>query len=307
VTLQISLSPGDLQHAHAVLPHQLRTWAGQVDEILLTLDTLPPRGTTRFGRGWTEQGPALARLLEDQVSLHANAHIAEVDYGQEVRRELADRFFGGRAVPEKDSRGGPFYSYFYGLAHARHDDVLHLDSDLLFGGGSQRWIGEAQDLLATRADVLAVNPLGGPPLHDLSRWPDPPLDEHIRAFRCTSISTRVFFVDRRTLEERVFPLSLRRPRRLRSRVKAKMHGNPSVAMPEDLLTDALHANAMIRADLLGSPPGMWSVHPLVRTPAFYATLDELVRRIEAGDVPDAQRGAFELSESFVVAAGGRAH
>jgi hypothetical protein len=307
VTLQISLSPGDLLHARALLPHQLRTWAGQVDEVLLTVDTRPPRGTTRFGKGWEQQGPALAALIDAEVSRHANARVVEVDYGRAAARELADRFFGGQSVPEKDSRGGPFYSYFYGLASARHDQVLHLDSDILFGGGSPHWIAEAQDLLAKRDDVLAVNPLGGAPLRNLEHWPDPPLDSTMRAFRCTSISTRIFFVDRKTLDEQVFPLLVRRPRRLRSRIKAHLHGNPSVAMPEDLLTDAMHARDKIRADLLGSAPGMWSVHPLVRTAAFYATLDELVDRIERGDVPDAQRGAFELSESLIVAARGRAH
>lgn len=307
MTLQISLSPGDLLHVGAVLPHQLRTWAGQVDEVLLTVDTLPPRGATRFGKGWKEQGPALARLLEAQSRDYPNASVDEVDYGKQAASELADRFFGGRSVPEKDSRGGPFYSYFYGLARAQHEDVLHLDSDLLFGGGSQQWIAEAQDLLAERDEVLAVNPLGGPPLRDLTHWPDPVLDETRRAFRCTSISTRVFFVDRARLNRCVFPLAVRKPHRRRSRLKANLHGNPTVAMPEDLLTDAMRARDMIRADLLGGPPGMWSVHPLIRTEAFYATLDGLVERIESGDVPDAQRGAFELSESLIVAAGGRAN
>lgn len=306
VTLQISLSPGDLPHVRTLLPHQLRVWGGQVDEVLLTLDTRPPQGATRFGQDWAEQAPSLARLLEAEAEKHSHARVDEVDYGDEAGRELAGRFFGGQAVPPKDSRGGPFYSYFYGLSRARHDYVLHIDSDMLFGGGSQEWTAEATHLLTERRDVLAVNPLGGPPLENMMQWPDEALDEDRLAFRCTSLSTRVFLVDKKKLREQLLPLQLRAPKRFRSRVKASLHGNPSVAMPEDILTDAMHARQMIRVDLLGAAPGMWSIHPLFRTPAFYATLDRLVERIEAGEVPAEQRGAFELSDSLILAAGARA-
>lgn len=301
MTLQISLSPGDLRHVRVLLPHQLRVWAEQVDEVLLTLDTLPPRGATRFGKDWHDQGPALVRLLNDYSRGRPHVQVAEVDYGAEAAGRLGERFFGGQTVPKKDSRGGPFYSYFYGLAEAEHDHVLHIDSDILFGGGSKHWLAEAQELLTRSDQVFAVNPLGGPPLADMSRWPDPPFEAMQGAFCCTSISTRVFLVDRETLETHAFPLALRAPSRLRSRVKAVVNRNPSVAMPEDLLTDAMHAARMMRIDLLGSEPGMWSIHPLFRTEAFHEGLPELIRRIESGDVPDEQRGAFELSDALVAA------
>lgn len=37
--LQINLHPFDAPHAALTLPHQLRVWGGQVDRILLTVDT----------------------------------------------------------------------------------------------------------------------------------------------------------------------------------------------------------------------------------------------------------------------------
>ena len=299
VSVQISLAPSDLPHAGAILPHQLRTWSGQAGEVLLCVDDRKGTAHGRFAEGWDERRPGLQRLLDECAERHPNVRVATVDYGEATRRAIAERFFGGRPVPEKDSRGGPFYSYFFGLHEARHDLVMHMDSDMLFGGGSQSWLEEATALLAERGDVLACNPLGGPPTDDEARWRDPREPHPSLAFRCSSISTRLFLLDRRTLAAHVGALPLRAPARLRSRAKARVHGNPPFALPEDLLTEAMHAAGMGRVDLLGSDPGMWALHPPFRSERFYAELPELVARVERGEVPDGQRGDHELNDSMI--------
>jgi len=294
-TLQISLAPTDLPHAKVLLPHQLRAWSGQVNEVVLSVDGHKGPAGGRFTEGWEERRPGLDALLAKCCRQSTHVRVAEVDYGQEARRQVAERFFDGAPLPEKDSRGGPFYSYFHGLHEAANDLVLHIDSDLLFGGGSQRWIEEASALIAQRQDALACNPLGGPPTADRSRWHDPVEPHTSLAFRCSSISTRLFLVDRR----RLAPLPLRPPARARSRAKARLHGNPAFALPEELLTSAMHERGMVRIDLLGEDPGMWSLHPPYRSATFYAGLDALVRRVETGDVPDEQRGDFDVNDSLV--------
>jgi hypothetical protein len=296
-TLQISLAPSDLPHARVILAHQLRTWAAQVQEVLLTVDGLRGAGHGRFAEGWDERRPGLDALLDEAAAAHPHLRVAEVDYAAPARAAVAERFFAGAAVPEKDSRGGPFYAYFFALAEARHDTVLHLDSDMLFGGGSPHWMREAAELLAARDDVLACNPLGGPPTDDPARWRDPREPLPSLAFRCSSISSRVCLLDRRRLSG-ADGLAPRPPARLRSRLKARLHGHPDAALPEDLLTAAMHARGMARLDLLGSAPGMWSLHPPFRSQRFYAELPALVDRIERGDVPDAQRGEFDVADAL---------
>jgi len=298
-TVQISLAPSDLPHAGVLLPHQLRTWAGQAQEVLLTVDERRGPSHGRFAAGWDDRAPGLRRLIEQCAAAHPNVRIESVDYGELTARAIAERYFGGATLPAKDSRGGPFYAYFFGLHAARHDTVLHFDSDMLFGGGSQRWLAEARALLQEREEVLACNPLGGPPTDDEARWRDRREPHDSLAFRCSSISTRIFLIDRRRLAERAGPLPLRPPARLRSRVKALLHRNPPYALPEDLLTAAMHDAGMVRIDLLGSAPGMWALHPPFRSERFYAELPDLVRRVEAGDVPDAQRGEHELGDSMI--------
>src|SRR4051812_22990821 len=50
VTLQISLAPSDHRLAGELLPHQIRTWRSQVEEVLLTVDLHRSRG--RFADDW---------------------------------------------------------------------------------------------------------------------------------------------------------------------------------------------------------------------------------------------------------------
>src|SRR5882724_3636225 len=157
VTLQISLAPTDLPHARQILPHQLKQWGGQVDEVLFVVDLHRSRG--KFAEGWDERLPGLRRLIEGCCLTHAHARSIDVDYAEETKAAVEASFFSGHAMPAKDYRGAPFYAYFFALFAASRDHVLHLDSDMLFGGGSQTWMEEALHLLETRPDVLACNPL----------------------------------------------------------------------------------------------------------------------------------------------------
>jgi hypothetical protein len=58
-------------------------------------------------------------------------------------------------------------------------------------------------------------------------------------------------------------------------------------------------HSLFRVDFLGEPPGMWSIHPPYRSPEFYQALPGLIERIEAGDIPDAQRGDHDVNDSMV--------
>src|SRR5436305_1470167 len=78
VCLQINVAPVDLPCARHTLPHQLRQWGGQVDRILLTLDTLPGGG--RFGQEWSERRQGLEELLDSLCSRYPHARVQHVDY-----------------------------------------------------------------------------------------------------------------------------------------------------------------------------------------------------------------------------------
>jgi len=295
VTLQINLAPGDFRHAQFLLPHQLAAWRGQVDEILLVVDF--HRSPGRFSDRWEEGKARIGELARAQPG----ARMVEVDYGPAARRRVADDFFGGRGVPEKDYRGGPYYAYFFGLNAAAHDRVLHTDSDMFFGGGSQSWIAEADELFAARPEVIFTAPHPGPrapdgALHSQPAVPDSRVQE---GFCFDSMSTRLFFFRRSRIRERIGPLSPSPPPEWRNRLKARIENNPVADLPEHLFTRQMRLRGLSRVEFLGRGPGMWALHPPYRGADFYSRLPELIARVEAGDIPAQQRGNHDFNSSMV--------
>lgn len=297
VSLQVSLAPSDLPYALHVLPHQLRQWGGQVDEIVLAVDTRP--GTGRFADAWHERRPGLYALLDEVARSHRHARIVEVDYGDAARERIATRFFGGAEVPLKDHLGGPYYCYFAGLEAVANDLVLHLDSDMLFGGGSQTWVAEAVATLHRDSELIACSPLPGPPTSDGSlrsqtaeRYP-----ASSTAFRFARFSTRVYLLSLASVAARLGPLPIRRPG-VKKAMLAALAGSPVTELPEIVITKLMAGRGLGRVDLLGHQPGMWSVHPRWRSQAFFDALPSIIERVETGDVPDEQRGRYDVHDSL---------
>lgn len=295
VTLQISLAPSDYRHARHLLPHQVRTWHGQAAEILVTIDF--HRSAGRFSERWQEGRELIVPLAESLPGVR----VAMVDYSPDAMARVSAEFFGGRRIPMKDFRGGPYYAYFFGLAEARHDHVLHVDADMFFGGGSQTWLAEAVAHMAGHPEVLFAAPLPGPPRDDgrllqLEAEPEPG-EPH--AYRFPLMSTRLFLLSRAKFRSTIGALQTRRPPALKNAVIAVLEGNPPEDLPEHLLTDAMREHGLVRREFLGRAPGMWSLHPPYRGADFYARLPELIQRVETGDLPEAQRGDHDINESMV--------
>jgi len=302
VTLQINLAPTDLPHAEYILPHQLRQWGAQVAEILLVLDLRRSRGPR--SAAWEERLPGLRLLVDECCSRYANAHWVHVDYSPETAQNVASTFFGGHTVPAKDWNGTAVYPYFFGIFAAKHDYVFHMDSDMLYGGGSTTWVMEAVELLTQRPDVLICSPLPGPPTADGHlRSQTLPRDSHdslafLAASRDDAFSTRLFLIDRNRFSSRIGQVRMIRPSRYKV-CRALAEGNPPYELAEVMLSRAMAAHGLARVDFLGRPPGMWSVHPPYRSKLFYDSLPRLIERIEAGDIPELQRGDHDVNDSMV--------
>jgi hypothetical protein len=185
--------------------------------------------------------------------------------------------------------------------------VFHIDGDIMFGGFSRTWIRDAIACMEQRPDVLVTAPFPGPPRPDgrifghnevgelaVTKEPHESL-----AYRHRDVSTRIFMIDLNRFKERlgVFPLL---PPGARQRLKSKLLGNPpGVREAEVLMTKTMQSAGLSRIDLLGSPPGLWSLHPPYRSEQFYKRLPELIRAVETGTVPDGQLGHYDLNDSMI--------
>jgi hypothetical protein len=274
-------------------------WQEQVSEVVLSIDAKPSRGV-RFATADEEQARRFDALLAQVAAASDKVRIVAVDYGAAAREAVAEAYFGGVRVPEKDFRGGPFYSYFHGLHAASSEFVFHTDSDMLYGGGSQTWIREGCALIASREDVLFANPLPGPPTPSGDIYGQDvygPVREDRHQFRFRHLSTRLFLASRESFRA-LAPIPIARHGGIKQFVTGLLRRQPNFGIPEDLLSLRLKDRGN-RVDFLGEPPGMWAVHPVRRPAAFYRTLPQLIERIEAVDMPVNQQGRYDLVDELL--------
>ncbi|RZL50481.1 MAG: hypothetical protein EOP00_04205 [Pedobacter sp.] len=297
VTLQISLAPSDFRHVIHLLPHQINVFENQVDEILLTYDVHKSNG--HFANNWEKNNAKMWDFLSKISSENPKIRLIKIDYSKEKNKSIASYFFRKKAIPPKDWRGGPFYTYFYGIYEAKNDFVLHIDSDIFFGGLSQTWLNEAINLYQEDKGVLFINPLAGPPKDDKT------LVNQVYTnymgkdfyFKFISMSTRIYLVNRLKLKQT--PLKNIRVYNLKKFAKALVRKNPQFKLPEEILTKLMQDESLFRLDFKGEEPGLWSLHPPYRTEAFYKDLPEIIKQIEINDVPEAQKGFYDIVDEFV--------
>lgn len=320
VTMQINTYPLDLPHLPRSIAHQMRTFGSQVDRTIVTVDVRAPQSGRYKGDA---KGERYARCLEELRALYGeferkyeNLSFVEVDYSAEAKSAVSRFFFDRETIPDKAWDGGPFYCYFYGLRSAGEGYVLHMDGDMLFGGQSQAWIGEAIDLLREREDLLLVSPLAGPP------HPDGLKGAHLnatadyttetvggrKAYRFRTVSTRIFLMDIARFQRKIGSLPLERPA-LSQRLRAFLLGNPPEALSAEMvLTNSVKAAGLGNMHFLGSGEGMYSLHPPFHFPAFHDALPGIIDRIERGDIPEGQRGDYDINQAmFDLSAAYRQH
>ncbi|RZK39366.1 MAG: hypothetical protein EOO90_18955 [Pedobacter sp.] len=297
ITLQISLAPSDFKHVIHLLPHQLKVLANQVDEVLLTYDTHKSKG--HFSKNWEDNYNLMWDFLSNLAITNSKINLVKIDYSPKTIKEIAQSYFKHNYIPAKDWRGGPFYTYFFGLHKAKNDFVFHIDSDLFFGGLSQTWFKEAIELYEKDTEILFINPLAGPPKEDgaligQSYFNYKNLPYH---FGFDSMSTRLFLVDKTRLKEH--PLLNIRTKKINELVRALYKGNPLYRLPEEIISALMVKEKIIRVDFMGQNPGLWSLHPPYRTTQFYEDLPDIINRIELNNVPSSQKGFYDIVHEFV--------
>lgn len=296
--LQINLHPLDAPHAVYTLPHQLRIWGSQVDEVVLSLDLRKNTSSRYHTDSYEQKRVRLCGLLEEITDAFAHARVVPVDDGSESRVEVSEAFLGGAAVPLVAADGSPFHAYLHGMTSVRSRYVVHIDSDMLFGGCSQSWVREAIAALGDES-IAICSPFPGPPRSDGAiRGSGVRVAADAFAYDFRSASTRILMLDKSRFASRELVVPLVRPS-MKRRIDSVINNTPGVATLEECFSRMLTESGLVRRDFLGGGSGLWSIHPLHRNPNFYENLPLLIDRVERGDVPDLQRGDYDMNESMV--------
>ena len=295
VSLQINLAPFDHRHAEHLLRHQIDTFSDGIDEIILTYDI--GWGKPRTPK-WHDAHLKMLNVALTTARSDSRVQICPVEYDNASICEVSNYFSAhvGKLLPLYDFRGAPFYQYFHGLHEARNDLVLHMDSDMFFGGSGKGWLAEALDILDSDPCVMTVSPHPGPPHPDgkLRGQATKPYRSTPRSYAFNTVSTRVFLMDRRSLMHRI---DARMPGLLQT-AWAIWHGFPAMQTAEHCIGETMRRGWRQRVDTLGRGAGLWSLHPPHRSEAFYSGLPGIIARVKVEDVPEDQLGCYDMVPSF---------
>ncbi|MEM8524065.1 MAG: hypothetical protein AAGG68_05465 [Bacteroidota bacterium] len=305
VSLQINIAPVDYPAIVHTLPHQLSILGNQCNEICLTFDTRMNKNSKRFSSAqWQENKLQTEQFVAQLEGEFPHLVFKKVDYSEEMRRTLSEFFYGSarKRMPDKDFRGGPFYSYYYGWYATQNDYVLHLDADILLGGGSQTWVAEALEYLKADSNLLYTSPLLGPPLYKgempkLKKKTYNPIGRYPKAghaYLYKDFSTRIFLLNKQHLKG-VCPLQ--HPN-LDHHIKALFRGLPPYRFPEGSLSDVMKNQQLLRLDFLGELPGLWSHHPGFTGERYTSQLAKIVKAVEEERFPEFMRGRQDIIEPY---------
>ena len=303
--LQINIHPNDHKHFEPLLRHQINVWGKEIDRVRLTLDLHNSESGRYRSETFSDNLRTMRSIISKVSQDFSFITVDEVDTSSETRNKIAKKFFNRDDIPIKAWDGGPFYSYLFGLWKARGKTIIHMDSDMMFGGLSHTWICEAEEILDTDPNVIFVAPLSGPPHPDglligHGLRPGIPAEPYKRPASYTfhTVSTRIFVTRPDLIDSRIGHFEWLSPGPSK-RFKAFLLGNPPLSREfEVVLSHTMQKRGLIRVDHHGNESGMWSLHPPFRTAQFYSDLPGIIRRVETGDMPDEQLGRYDLHDSI---------
>ncbi|MBC5773722.1 hypothetical protein H8S95_06580 [Pontibacter sp. KCTC 32443] len=293
ISLQINLSPTDYPLCKQLLRKQISYFYEDVEEIILTVETKKSKGK-KFGENFKANCHKLAQLLAELVLTYPKIRIAPVDYSPEIKKAVSKRFFKNTdAIPDKDYRGGPFYSYFFGLYSCKSRYVIHMDSDMFIGGKATQWIHGALKHLQQQS-VMFVNPLPGPPNSNFHLKQPYHSRQNRYTYYFKTVTTRFYLTDLDRLTSEQLSIRLINPS-LRRIAKGIMQRN-FWELPEKLFSDLLKKKGYYRVCYWGENDqnGCFTLHPLIKPESFITNIPKFFELIDKNDFPESQRGWYNI-------------
>jgi len=308
VSLQINVAPVDMAFLAPIMAHQLSIFGNLCEEIVVTVETKKSENSRWSSSDWDTNLTSLLLLLEEMQVSYPHLLISKIDYSSATHKKASDFFMeSSELLPWKDFRGGPYYSYYYGVFSCSQKYVLHMDSDMLYCGSAEAWLREALAMMEEDKEVLLCSPLVGPPVRKGEEVPiahkkryNPIGNYQSRDFyyKYKDISTRIYLIEK----ERLHGFAITTRPNLDQWIKAIWRGLPCYHTPERSLSVAMQKRNLFRLDFLGEDGGFWSYHPPAKkSENFLNMLPHVISEIERGFFTEAQRGRQQFTTSLLEA------
>lgn len=307
ISLQINTAPVDMAYLPKILSHQLADFAGSCEEVIVTIETKQSKKSRWKSDQWNDNLEKLYDLLEQLKEKYPHIRANPIDYSKEKRLEVSRYFLKNpkKLIPFKDFRGGPYYSYFFGLHSCTQRYVLHLDSDIILNGDGKKWIEQAISLIQSDQKALFVSPIIGPPVLEGQEMPMQhpkrynPIEKYTYAgngYKYKDVSTRIFLVEKERLKN-FCPMTYPHLDQL---IKALLKKTSMYHTPERSISSEMQRQGLYRVDFHGKPPGLYSIHAQVaRQPDFVGMLDHVIQKVKEGFFLEEDRGLQDFNPNYL--------
>lgn len=297
-TLQINLSPGDVDYAALTVPALLAPHP-RAAERLLVVDVCKPQATRIIDPAkrypeprYSQRAEAIVRLAEDLRTSGQVDRVVVLRPDDPLFPALRRRYLRPWIKETHDYGGCALLAYLAAFELCRTPWLLHYDADMLaHNAPGTDWVADAQAALARRPELVAAIPRPAPPLP--SDQPDdlPSLDERISArdypegWGQAWFSTRCYLFDMSRLRAH---LPLVQGRLWWEMLATRLRGQGYPRSPEIMLFRRLGAAGRLRLCLRRRDS--WLLHPVKKGPDFVAALPSLLRYVRDGRYPALQAG-----------------
>jgi hypothetical protein len=302
VTLQINLSPGDINYANLTVPALVDAHRANVQETLVIVDCCRPQKTRILDPEISFPEPEFNRRVEKictiSEALKSRGYIDRLVFihPEDPLLPLISKKYLANLIKETethDFRGAGFMAYLAGLDLPKTRYVLHYDADmLLYQESGYDWATEAIDLMNQFPNVLSTVPRTSPPFNVTQDHPDAPSLQEGRPCMVVKggwlndwFNTQCFLMDREKLSHY---LPLIQGKTFLQYLVFKYIQLTLPKSPEMMLIRQVGGNGGRR--LVMDSKRAWLIHPTSKPSRYIELLPLILKAVYQGCVPASQKG-----------------
>lgn len=289
LTVQINCTYNEIDMIKYTLPHHIRLFYDYSDSMIISIDNYFNKNQQKYKNIFIESIKKIIYKL-DKID------IQEISYDKNSFIEVENFFSSNYNLPLHDYRGRPIYAYLYCILKSPSNYIFHLDSDMLFGGQAINWFEDAITIMKNNPNIITCSPLAGAPTttgninqNYLKKFNY----NNINGFLFNHFSSRVFLIDKNSLFRK---LTFIKTSNLKKYFIALYKGHKPFLPLEDIISNYLKKELKYRLDFLGSSPGLYSIHPIIRGNLFINQLPKIIEFIENNNIKESFRGEYNLTD-----------
>lgn len=301
ITLQINLSPGDINYALQTVPILVAAHSN-ISNRMLVVDCCRPQKTTMFDPDKRIPlevfNTRVIRLLEIVEQLKIECDFSEIVFlyenNSDLYKKMSQKYLAGLYDCTHSAGGTANMSYWVALDSPNTKYILHYDADILiYQKKDIDWVQCALNIMESKEEVVAAVPRLTPPVGNNKNqfnFPAHHLKEESESYWIDDwFSTRHFLIDKKRLES-YLPM-------VRGSIKIELLARKWLRRafprdPEILLHKTVGGNGGRR--LMLKNEDVFLLHPNHKGDLFYELLPSLLASINEGKTPIAQQGVEDL-------------